>query len=438
MPLTGGPARRRTWRRVIAGAARLRRTWPGWVRLTVAVVAAGVAVGISGTLLTLLLHAVQHVAFGYSEGSFLDGTEQSGRLVRVLAPGVGGLLCGLGWMVLRRRPIPKVEDGAAPRPRRLPAGLLSLDAVLQVVAVGTGSSIGREGAPRQVGGALSSVVSTLTGLPVELRRRLVVAGTGAGLAVVYNVPLSGVVFAAEVLAGGFGWFALLISSAVCGIAVAVSWPVLGTAATYAYPDASVDLPIWWWAVLGAPLAAVLGRLFDLMLRRAGRLRPRPGWQLPLWAGLGGLVVGALAVWWPSLLGNGKGIVQLALGGSTALVGFAALILLKPLATSVSYGTGITGGFLTPALGTGAALGAAVALAGAAAGQRWPVAGFALVGAVGVLSARQGTPWFAAVFGWELAHPPVLMALPLLVAAWGAVLVVRLLPGRQPGRSPGWG
>ncbi len=436
MTATGGTARRWTWRAVVARAGRVRRGWPAWVRLAAAVVVAGVAVGVAATLLTLLLHGVQHLAFGYHEGTFLIGVERSGPLVRIVAPTVGGVLCGLGWMVLRRRRIPRVEEGAAERPRQLPVGLLSLDAVLQVVAVGTGSSIGREGAPRQVGGALSSAVSTLAGLPIDLRRRLVVAGTGAGLAVVYNVPLSGVVFAAEVLAGGFGPLALLVSTAVSGIAVAVSWPVLGTASTYVYPEASVDLPTWWWAVLGAPLAALLGRLFDLMLRGAGRLRPRPGWQLPLWAGLGGLVVGTLSVWWPSLPGNGKGIVQLAFGGGTALVAFAVLVLLKPLATSVSYGTGITGGFLTPALGAGSALGAAVALAGAAAGQHWSVAGFALVGAVGVLAARQGTPWFAAMFGWELAHPPLLMAVPLVMAAWGAVLLVRLLPGRPYERRPG--
>lgn len=435
MTVAPDAARRWTWRRVVAGAARRTRGRPVWLRLVVAVPAAGVAVGVAGTLLTLLLHAVQHLAFGYSEGTFLIGVEHSDPLVRIVAPTVGGILCGLGWMVLRRRRIPLVEEGAAERPRRLPVGLLSLDAALQVVAVGTGSSIGREGAPRQVGGALSSAVSTLAGLPINLRRRLVVAGTGAGLAVVYNVPISGVVFAAEVLAGGFGLRALLVSTALCGTAVAVSWPVLGTASTYVYPEASVDLPTWWWAVLGAPAAALLGRLFDAMLRGAGRLRPRPGWQLPLWAGLGGLVVGTLSVWWPSLPGNGKGIVQLAFGGGTALAGFAVLVLLKPVATSVSYGTGITGGFLTPALGAGAALGAAVALAGVAAGQHWSVAGFALVGAVGVLAARQGSPWFAAVFGWELAHPPLLMAVPLMVGAWAAVLLVRRLPGRPYGRRP---
>jgi len=433
--MKAGTAPSSVWRGVVAGAARHRQGWPGWLRLVVAMVVSGVVVGVAAALLTMLLHGVQHLAFGYVEGSFLVGVEHSDPLTRIVAPTVGGVLSGLGWMVLRKRRIPRVEEGVALRPRRLPVGRLSVDAMLQVVAVGTGSSIGREGAPRQVGGALASAASTLAGLPIDLRRRLVAAGAGAGLAVVYNVPLSGVVFAAEVLAGGFGPLALLVSTVVCGTAVVVSWPLLGDASTYVYPGGSLDLSIWWWAVLGAPLAAGLGGLFDLMLRGAERLRPEPSWRLPLWAGLGGLVVGTLSVWWPSLPGNGKGIVQLAFAGGAAFAAFAVLVVLKPLATSVSYGSGIAGGFLTPALGAGAALGSAVALAGEAAGQHWSVAGFALIGAVGVLAARQGTPWFAATFGWELAHPPLLMAIPLLLAAWAATLVVRLVRGRPDGPRP---
>ncbi len=391
------------------------------------VVAAGLAVGVAGSLLTLLLHLVQQLAYGYSGETFLIGVEHADPLTRVVAPVVGMGLCGLAWMRLRTRPLPDVLDGCGERPKRLPVGRSSLDAMLQIIAVGSGASIGREGAPRQVGGALASGISSLLGVRTGLRRRLVVAGAGAGLAVVYNVPLSGVLFGAEVLAGGFGPGGLAVSLGVCVLAVVVSWPVLGTAPTYSYPGVAVDAPAVVWALLAAPLCAGLGWLFSSIMRRFARVRPRPGWRLPVATALAGLFVGVAAIWLPSLPGNGKGIVQLALAGGGSLLTFGVLILFKPLATGVTFGSGVTGGFLTPALGAGAALGATIALAGAAAGQGWSVAEFALIGAVGVLAVTQRAPWFAAVFGWELAHPPILMLVLLLVVAHGSAWLGRRLP-----------
>jgi H+/Cl- antiporter ClcA len=406
--------------------------WPEPVRAAIGVIVVGLSVGAAATLVALLLHLVQHVAYGYVEGTFLIGVEQADPLRRLIAPTVGVGLSGLGWMWLRRRPLPEVGDACGPRPQRLPLGRTTLDAILQIVAVGSGASIGREGAPRQVGAALASTLSSLLAARTDLRRRLVIAGAGAGLAVVYNVPLSGVVFGAEVLAGGFGLSGLAISVPVCALAVGVSWLALGAAPTYLYPEAALTWPTLVWAVIAAPLCAVVGSLFDALMRRCQGFRPGPGWALPVAAALGGLAVGVASLWLPSLPGNGKGIVQLALDGGGSLLVFAVLLAAKPLATGITYGSGVTGGFLTPALGTGAALGAAVALAGEWAGQAWPVPVFALIGAVGVLAATQRAPWFAAVFGWELARPPILVLGLLLVVAWGAVPVARRLAWPERG------
>lgn len=417
---------------MLAGCRRMTRGWPEPVRAVAGVIVVGLSVGVAATLVTLLLHLVQHIAYGYAEDTFLIGVERADSLRRLIAPTVGIGLCGLGWMWLRRYPLPQVGDACGPRPRRLPLVRTSVDAGLQIIAVGSGASIGREGAPRQIGGALASTFSSLLGAGTDLRRRLVIAGAGAGLAVVYNVPLSGVVFGAEVLAGGFGLGGLAISVPICGLAVAVSWLALGTAPTYLYPETALAWPVLVWAVIAAPLCAVVGSLFDTFMRWCERFRPTADWSLPVAAAVGGLAVGLASVWLPSLPGNGKGIVQLALGGGGSLLVFAVLLAVKPVATGITYGSGVTGGFLTPALGTGAALGAAVAMVGDSAGQAWSVAAFALIGAVGVLAAMQRAPWFAAVFGWELARPPILMLAVLLVVAWGAAPIARRLAWRERG------
>jgi len=187
-----------------------RRRGTGWLtwRHAGAVLLAGVAAGLAGIVLTLLLHAVQHLAFGYTENSFLIGVAQASPQRRVIAAGAGGVVVGLGWWLHRRhlsrggggRSISVTHALAEPVPA-LPLLDTSIDAVLQLVAVGVGASLGREGAPRQVGAALAGGIAARFGLAADRRRVLLAAGAGAGLAAVYNVPLGGAAFTLEVLLG---------------------------------------------------------------------------------------------------------------------------------------------------------------------------------------------------------------------------------------------
>jgi H+/Cl- antiporter ClcA len=109
----------------------------------------GVAAGAAGVLLTLLLHLVQHLAFGYTEASFLVGVLRASPQRRVLALAIGGLIVGTLWWALRRwsRPVPSVEQVLEDGSGRPPTPTVTADAVLQIMAVGFGASLGREGAP---------------------------------------------------------------------------------------------------------------------------------------------------------------------------------------------------------------------------------------------------------------------------------------------------
>jgi H+/Cl- antiporter ClcA len=83
---------------------------------------------------------------------------------------------------------------------RLPALRTLGSAVLSVVVVGMGASLGREGAPKQAGVVIANVLSDRTSFSDE-QRRLVACGAGAGMAAAYGVPLGGALFALEVLRG---------------------------------------------------------------------------------------------------------------------------------------------------------------------------------------------------------------------------------------------
>ncbi len=410
----------------VALAVRRRSSrWSEPVRLVVGIIAAGVVSGVAAAVLTLILRLVQHIAFGYHDSPFIFGVETASPLRRILAPTVGAALSGLIWAWLRRRPLPSISDGMAVRPVRLPTRRTLLDAVVQILAVGTGSSVGREGAPRQAAAALTFRVASALTLPAQTRRMLVAAAAGAGLAAVYNVPLSGAAYALEVLAIGMRRRHAVATISVSVLATIVARPVVTGAPTYTYPTRlGVPGSTWVWAVVAIPAAAALGRGFRIIASRAARIQPEPGWRLPALMAAGGLVLGVLSVWLPALPGNGKGVVQLTMIGSGTALVFALLVVLKPGVTALSIGTGATGGLLTPSMATGAALGAAAAYASHALGASLELPSFALVAAVGVLAASQDAPWFAAVMGWELSHPPLLMALPLLVVSWGSVLVSR--------------
>jgi len=124
-------------------------------RLLVVVLLTGAGAGLGGIALTLLLHLVQHLAYGYTKDTFLRGVQQASVVRRVLVMTVGGAAVGIGWWLLSSlRPGLRLVAAAVQepgRPARPPVN--ALDAGLQSVAVGLGASLGQEGAPRQVGAA---------------------------------------------------------------------------------------------------------------------------------------------------------------------------------------------------------------------------------------------------------------------------------------------
>ena len=402
--------------------------WSG--RAVLVAVATGVAAGVGGVLLTLLLHLVQHLAFGYTENTFLVGVQRASGLRRVLAMAVGGALVGLGWWALRSRAAPVVPiDRALEEPStRLPLRTSVADAALQILGVGCGASLGREGAPRLLGAAAAGWLSTRAGLDPATRRTLIACGAGAGLAAVYNVPVSGALFALEALLVSFAArhaVPALISSAV---AVGVALPVLSSRPTYQLGSLALSPSLVVWSVLIGPFAALAASALVAGAGKARALSPT-GWRLPLATIAIFTAVGALSIAFPQVLGNGKGPAQLAFDGGLGLALAGSLLVLKPLATVACLASGATGGLLTPAFATGAALGA---LTGGAWNLLWPggsVAAFALVAATAVLSVSLRAPFCAIALALELTHSGLELTLPVVLAVGGALLTARLLRPR---------
>ncbi|MGO9282554.1 MAG: chloride channel protein [Mycobacterium sp.] len=386
-----------------------------------AVLIVGLLAGVAGSSTLLLLRFVQHLTYHYTFGSLLEGVAASSPVRRAVGPMVGGALAGLGWWMLRSRadipPLPAaIESGE--RIRLLPFGI---DAALQVVVVGSGASLGREGAPRQFAAALGDFgTGWLKRLSARDREILLACAAGAGLGAVYAVPLGGALFAVRIMLKSWHPRALGAALITSSLAVSVASFVTHNQPNLHWPDAHLSYLLIAYALALAPLTLVVGLAFNRLMAAANQVALTRSWLvIPAIAGAG-LLIGICSHWWPELPGNGRSILTATLAGGMSLAAAAAVLVLKPLLTAVFLRAGATGGMLTPALATGAAAGTLFVLTvNAVAGTQFHVPAISMAGAAGVLAVTQRTPFWAAIFVWELARPPLWLLLVFLTAALGA-------------------
>jgi H+/Cl- antiporter ClcA len=385
-----------------------------------AIVIVGLLAGVAGAATTQLLHAVEHLTYHYTFGTLLSGVGGSSPVRRAVGPMIGGALAGFGWWMLRRRTTvpPLAETITAHRP--IPRLSMSIDAGLQVLLVGTGASLGREGAPRQLAAALGDFGTTRLALTARDREILLSCAAGAGLGAVYSVPLGGALFAAQILLGS--WHPRVVGTALItsSLAVAVAAPVTHLEHPLSWPDAKTSYLFAFLALAIAPLAVAIGLAFDRVMAGARPKVQYHSWILIPAIAAAGLLVGVCSIRYPELPGNGRSILTVAVNTEMTLGTACVILLIKPIVTAVFLRAGAVGGLLTPALATGAATGSVVALAlNQFAGTHIEVSALALTSAAGVLAITQRSPLFAALFVWELAHPPIWLLIVFAIAAFAA-------------------
>ena len=419
---------------VSAGLDRIPATLhqPGALRFWLALTLTGVSTGISAALLTKLLEWVQRMAWGGSGTDLLNAARNTDAWRHVAVLLCAGLATGLGQIVLRQLSSGNGIDTTAAiwfHAGRLPALRTLGSAVLSVIIVGMGVSLGREGAPKQAGAVMANWFSDRGRLSDEQRRLLVACGAGAGMGAAYGVPVGGALFALEVMRGMLALRYVLPAVFASAIATAVSWLALPDAPTYTLPSFTNSAPAVAWALVAGPIAGLVSVGYVRLIMWAERSKPR-GWQrlvAPI-VGLG--LLGVVSIRLPQLLGNGKDVSQLAFLGQVAPALLLALFVLKAAATTMCIRIGAPGGLFTPTLTVGAMLGGAL---GAAWSWIWPGLPpglFALLGAGALLAATTQGPISTVVLLMELTGRDRSFILPLLVAAGTATLVARSIEPRS--------
>src|SRR5580700_10826145 len=239
------------------GAIPPTLTHPGALRFWLAVCLIGTSTGLAAAALTRLLEVVQHVAWRGSGTNILAAARQasgSRHLVVLLA---AGILTGVGQVILKELSSGNGIDTTAAiwfYAGRMPALRTLGSALLSVIIVGMGASLGREGAPKQAGAVFANFFSDWGRLSDEQRRLLVACGAGAGMGAAYGVPLGGALFALEVMRGKLALRYVLPALFASVIATAISWLALPDAPTYVIPPYSSSAPSVFFALLLGPLA----------------------------------------------------------------------------------------------------------------------------------------------------------------------------------------
>lgn len=396
-----------------------------------AVAVIGLLAGVAGAATTVFLDFVQHLTYHYSFGSMLDGVSGSSRVRKACGPMIGAALAGLGWWLLRRRtPVPTV-DQAITRPAPLPRGAMTVDAALQTLVVGSGALLGRENAPRQFAVALGDLGTGRWALTARDREILLGCAAGAGLAAVYGVPVGGALFALRIVLRTWNIRAVVTALATSTLAVVVAAPFTHDEAALRWPNPELSYLLTAVVVLLAPLTLGVGMAFHALMgwarARSAERGPRDSWRLIPALAAAGLLVGLCSHWLPELPGNGSSVLLVSVDRDLSVTAAGAILILKPLLTAFFLRAGAVGGLLTPALATGAALGALVALSV----NTWTpvhlnVSAVSLACAAAVLAITQGSPDWAAIFVWELARPPMWLLVVFAAAAFSSHLLHRRL------------
>lgn len=347
------------------------------------------------------------------------------RVLRFAVPVAGALLAGavLRWRLSRSQGVSSVMEAVALGNVRLSLRATAWRVVGSWSAIATGMSIGREGPLIEFGGSLGATVARLFDVSITEVRVLVAAGTAAGFAAAYNTPFAAVLFVLETIVGIATLDALLPAIGATVIATALTRAIVGGGPIYGERAFVAGSPfeLVSYAVLGVVAAAAAGA-FRQTLAVFERLVDRHPLPQPWRAACGGLLIGAIAVFLPSVAGNGYEPLNLILDGRLAAATMACLVVAKVVGTSGSVASGVPGGMFTPVLLVGGALGSVYGLALHALG--FPAVAsagsYALVGMAATTAAMIHAPLTAAVLVFELSgdYPIVLpLLLSTAIATW---------------------
>lgn len=424
----------------------------------------GALTGLVATGFDFLVEGSAHFFFGVLGEQTFPGSELA---LLVILPALGGLLVGIVLKLASKTKadhgIPDVVEALARRQGELPARNGLLKAITSSITIGSGGSAGVEGPIITIGSSLGSTVARLLRIGREHMQTMVGCGAAAATAAIFNAPIAGVIFVLEIILRDFSLrtFIPIVVASVFGTAVAQA--ILGqNEAVFFVPEAIRGgyqfgfLETGHYIVLGI-LCGLLGVVFISLLRGSEKLWAKI--KLPFWVkpAIGGTLLGGLGIGFylmgygdepvvghssPTFFGNGYPVIEALLNPASYLPGthdaegtlrsatislLALTLGLKLVGTSLTLGSGGSGGIIAPSLLMGATLGGGFAMVC----EHWGIfpgatpATFALAGMAGVIAAVAHCPLTAFLLVFEITADYQII-LPVMLVSILATTVAQLV------------
>jgi CIC family chloride channel protein len=283
--------------------------------------------------------------------------------VKILLPAIGGLLVGsivyFFAQEAKGHGVPEVMEAVALKDGRMRTRVVFAKAFASAICIGSGGSVGREGPIVQIGSAISSALGKWVKMSGDRLRILVACGAAAGIAATFNAPMAGALFSLEVILSELAalrFIPIVVSSV---IATALSRHYLGNYPAFEVPAYALlhYSELFLYLVLGV-LAGVVAFIFIRLLYGMEDFFER--WKLPelVKPAIGGSIIGCIGIFFPQVFGVGYESITKVLGGEMFGVMLLGILVAKILATSITIGSGSSGGIFAPSLFMGAFLGGA--------------------------------------------------------------------------------
>ncbi|HOP35980.1 MAG TPA: chloride channel protein [Syntrophales bacterium] len=323
----------------------------------------GILGGYGAVAFRWLIGFFQNLFFGQGTGTFLDYLLGLPWYSRLIPPVIGGLIVGpLVYFLAREAKghgVPEVMEAVALRGGFIRKRVVFIKAFASAICIASGGSAGREGPIVQIGSAIGSAFGQVLRVSADRMRTLVGCGAAAGIAATFNAPIAGVMFAMEIILGEFGiaTFSPIVVSSV--MATVISRAYLGNYPAFIVPQYSLvslyEIPLY---ILLGVVAGFVGMGFTTFLYKMEDLFNRVSIPEYIKPAIGGLIVGAIGIFFPHIFGVGYDAIELAIQGNMTFLLLFSLIFIKILATSLTLGSGGSGGVFAPSLFIGAMTGGA--------------------------------------------------------------------------------
>lgn len=390
------------------------------IRLTLLAVLIGFVAGLASIIFKIMINFFQDLFWKAS--SIISAVSSQGWFLTILIPAAGGLLIGpliyYGAREAKGHGVPEIMEALIFRGGRIRTRVVAIKALASAVCIGSGGSVGREGPIVQISSSLASSLGRLFRIKERGMRTLVAAGAAAGIGGTFNAPIAGALFAVEILLGEFGVFSFSPIIIASVISTLTSRFISEDISAFTVPDYSL---ISIWEIGPYILLGIVGGLVAILFIKTLYFFEDKFDGIPLHPLLkpilGGILIGTIGLGLPHIFGVGYDSIDACLQNQLGLWLALALVFAKILSTSLTLGSGGSGGIFAPSLFLGAMTGNFI---GSTFHHYFPSSisspgAFSLVGMGAVVAAATHAPITAIIIIFELTGDYKII-LPLMLSS----------------------